>query len=234
MITAAITSPAESAGRLPEYTASPASGSPYAAATAPRVTGSIRSIVPAATRNNRASSRFDPISSGTSPPRPDAKADSGAAGTTDPSTTGANGRRLSASDPHRAGSGAVCTSVTRSDAALTSLSSGTPARAERSAGTPSAAARYCPTICPCETVSVCAPAPLSAIACANNPEASGIDSNVVTLIAPADSPATVTRAGSPPNNEMLSCTHRSAAIWSSSPRLTIPSSRNRNPSAASR
>ena len=46
-----------------------------------------------------------------------------------------------------------------------------------------------------------------------------MDSSVVTLMAPADSPATVTRAGSPPNAAMLFCTHGSAASWSSSPRL---------------
>jgi hypothetical protein len=45
----------------------------------------------------------------------------------------------------------------------------------------------------------------------NNPSASGIDNSVVTFIAPADSPATVTRAGSPPNAEMLRCTHCKAA-----------------------
>ncbi len=60
-------------------------------------------------------------------------------------------------------------------------------------------------------VSVWAAAPLCVMAWANRPSASGIDSSVVTLMAPADSPATVTRAGSPPNAEMLSCTHRRAA-----------------------
>ncbi len=38
-------------------------------------------------------------------------------------------------------------------------------------------------------------------------------------IAPADSPATVTRSGSPPNAAMLSRTHSRAASWSSRPRL---------------
>jgi hypothetical protein len=68
----------------------------------------------------------------------------------------------------------------------------------------------------------------------NRPWASGIDSSEVTLMPPADSPATVTRAGSPPNLAMLSCTHRSAASWSSKPRLATPSSKKRKPSAASR
>ncbi len=60
-------------------------------------------------------------------------------------------------------------------------------------------------------VSVWAAAPLCVMAWVNKPSASGIPSSVVTLMAPADSPATVTRAGSPPNAEMLSCTHCRAA-----------------------
>ena len=36
---------------------------------------------------------------------------------------------------------------------------------------------------------------------------------------PADSPAMVTLDGSPPNAAMLSCTHCSAATWSSMPTL---------------
>ena len=97
--------------------------------------------MPAATRNSRASSRFDPISSGTFPPWPALSEASGAAGRTEPSTVGANGSRLSVSCPHRAGSGVVCTSTTRSDAACTSLSSGTALIESRSGGTPSASAR---------------------------------------------------------------------------------------------
>ena len=98
-------------------------------------------IVPAATRNSRASSRSDPISRGTPRPWPAAIDVSGGAGSTVPSTVGANGSRLSASWPQRAGSGLVCTSTTRSEAACTSLSSGTALIASRSAGTPSSAAR---------------------------------------------------------------------------------------------
>ena len=43
------------------------------------------------------------------------------------------------------------------------------------------------------------------------------------LIAPADSPKTVTLAGSPPKAAMLSRTHSRAATWSSRPRLAVPS-----------
>jgi hypothetical protein len=56
----------------------------------------------------------------------------------------------------------------------------------------------------------------------NRPAASGIDSSVVTLIAPADSPATVTRRVAAERGDVL-CTHRSAASWSSRPRLAMPS-----------
>ena len=43
------------------------------------------------------------------------------------------------------------------------------------------------------------------------------------LIAPADSPKTVTLPGSPPNAPMFSCTHSSAATWSSRPTFAMPS-----------
>ncbi len=43
--------------------------------------------------------------------------------------------------------------------------------------------------------------------------------SVVTALAPADSPMTVTLPGSPPNARMLSRTHSSAATWSRRPRL---------------
>src|SRR5262245_43942390 len=41
----------------------------------------------------------------------------------------------------------------------------------------------------------------------------------LTEVEPADSPAMVTRFGSPPNAAMFFCTHASAAAWSSSPWL---------------
>ncbi len=46
----------------------------------------------------------------------------------------------------------------------------------------------------------------------NRPWAEGTVSSVVTEIAPADSPKTVTESGSPPKAAMFSRTHRSAAI----------------------
>ena len=55
---------------------------------------------------------------------------------------------------------------------------------------------------------------LCAIARVNNPSAAGLASSAKTEVAPADSPNTVTRSGSPPNAAMLSRTQGSAAIWS--------------------
>ena len=58
---------------------------------------------------------------------------------------------------------------------------------------------------------------LCATALANKPRASCAAIRYMTLSAPADSPAIVTFAGSPPNAAMLRFTQRKAAIWSSSP-----------------
>ena len=60
-------------------------------------------------------------------------------------------------------------------------------------------------------------APLWPIARWKRPAASGVAMSVFTLQEPADSPKIVTRSGSPPNAAMLSRTHSSAAIWSSTP-----------------
>ena len=53
---------------------------------------------------------------------------------------------------------------------------------------------------------------LSAIPFANRPRASGEVIRYITLSAPADSPAMVTLAGSPPKAAMFSFTHVSARI----------------------
>ncbi|MEY9484405.1 hypothetical protein RKD26_000199 [Streptomyces calvus] len=78
------------------------------------------------------------------------------------------------------------------------------------------------------------PAPLWVIARRKSPRASGMVIRAVTEIAPADCPKTVTLSGSPPNAAMFSRTQRRAAIWSSSPRLAVPSGNSRKPSAPSR
>ena len=63
-------------------------------------------------------------------------------------------------------------------------------------------------------VTVCA-APLCGMALWNRPFAVGQPIRVPTLMPPADSPKIVTSSGLPPKAAMLSRTHSSAAIWSS-------------------
>ena len=73
----------------------------------------------------------------------------------------------------------------------------------------------------------------------NSPRALGAVSSSDTDTEPADSPATVTRSGSPPNAAMLSRTHSSAAIWSRRPRLdgtsaSVTAARSTKPNTPSR
>ena len=63
------------------------------------------------------------------------------------------------------------------------------------------------------------PGTLCAIARWNRPMADGMTRRDAIAPAPADSPKTVTRPGSPPKAAMFSWTQRSAATWSSSARL---------------
>ena len=78
----------------------------------------------------------------------------------------------------------------------------------------------------------CCAAPLCRIARRNRPRAAGAPSSAPTLIAPADSPNTVTQSGSPPNASMFSRTQASAASWSRRPRFAgaspPPGSRSRS------
>ncbi len=102
-------------------------------------------------------------------------------------------------------------------------------------GTPSASHSAVDTAVAVSGRSAKCPLPLCTTARANSPCARGMLSSELTLMPPADSPATVTRAGSPPKAATLSRTHSSAATWSSSPRSSgPPSSKNRNPSTPSR
>ena len=82
--------------------------------------------------------------------------------------------------------------------------------------------------------SVWCAAPLCSTARRNRPVARGIASSAPMLIAPADSPATVTMSGSPPKAAMLSRTHSRAATWSRRPRFGGASGRSANPSTPSR
>ena len=61
--------------------------------------------------------------------------------------------------------------------------------------------------------------PLCMMARRKSPAAAGVPMRVPTLMAPADSPNTVTFPGSPPKASMLSRTQVRAAIWSSRPQL---------------
>ena len=73
-----------------------------------------------------------------------------------------------------------------------------------------------------------------AMARLNRPWALSIASRAAITPAPADSPNTVTLAGSPPKASMLSLTQRSAASASSSPRFAGTPSIWANPSTPSR
>src|ERR1039457_88678 len=92
LITAASRSPGLASVRLARWTARSSSDRPYAPATAPSPASSIRSMLAAATRNSRASSRFDPISNRTPLPEPRA-ADEAAAGRADKKRPGLVGVR---------------------------------------------------------------------------------------------------------------------------------------------
>ena len=68
------------------------------------------------------------------------------------------------------------------------------------------------------------------------PAVRGEASRFAMLFAPADTPYTVTRPGSPPNAAMLACTQRSAATWSRKPACpaSAKSARPGPPGAGSR
>ena len=76
--------------------------------------------------------------------------------------------------------------------------------------------------------------PLMQMSPRNNPAAAGTPGSAAQAPPPADWPATVTLAGSPPNAAMFSCTHSKARIQSSTPRLTGASGISRKPGAPSR
>src|SRR6185437_2783100 len=74
----------------------------------------------------------------------------------------------------------------------------------------------------CAAAGLCdAQLPLCMIAPRNRPRAGGEVSSAQTDQPPADSPSIVTLAGSPPKAPMLRCTQRSAASWSSRPKLPL-------------
>ena len=66
------------------------------------------------------------------------------------------------------------------------------------------------------------PPGLSSAAAEKRPAARGSTSRCATDAPPADTPKTMTRAGSPPKAAQLSRTHASARSWSPRPRLSPP------------
>ena len=136
--------------------------------------------------------------------------------------------------PNRAGSGWATIASRTAICALISSGRPSPARLAAVASQPAASPSSLVTMAASAGSAAAWTEPLCEIALANRPRARGSDSSVVTLIAPADSPKMVTLPGSPPNAAMLSRTHSSAAIWSSSPRLAGTSGSSANPSTPSR
>jgi hypothetical protein len=67
-----------------------------------------------------------------------------------------------------------------------------------------------------------------------SPRPRGSVSKVITAPPPADWPAIVTRAGSPPKAAMFSRTHSSASSQSRMPRMAAASGSQPNPSKPSR
>ena len=135
---------------------------------------------------------------------PRAIASRGWRGTTRPSTAGCQGSvpwaRPRASEARSCASRIASRGASRSDAQRVSPAS---RRARASSASAARAARSgLDTLCA---------APLWRIARWKSGRADGVPSSVPTLIAPADSPNTVTFAGSPPKAAMCSRTKRSAA-----------------------
>jgi len=120
--------------------------------------------------------------------------------------------------PHR-GFGAAAILADSADWAAISWPPGTAANPSTVGRTANRSASAAVTFAADADDSTWCPAPLCAITRRNRPAAAGIDSNVVTLIAPADWPAMVTASGSPPNAATFSRTQRSAATRSSRPRF---------------
>ena len=164
--------------------------------------------------NSRYSSRLCPVSRSTFRAAPAATACHGAAGSTSPSTTGENGTPVRAIGPHRSRWSPGCTA---SEAAASRAGSAA-ANASVVAGSPASWAMAA-VISAARAGEKNVAGTLCAIARRNNPAAAGMTSSDAIAPAPADSPNTVTRSGSPPNEAMFSRTQRSAATWSSSARL---------------
>ncbi|GAA2937024.1 hypothetical protein GCM10020221_35980 [Streptomyces thioluteus] len=109
----------------------------------------------------------------------------------------------------------------------------TPARAAAVGVVPSRSASSAAT-CPASAGVQCRPGTEWVMARRNRPRARSIVSRAAIDPAPEDSPATVTRPGSPPKEAMFRRTQCNAAIWSRNPRLGGAPSRRAKPSAPAR
>ena len=176
--------------------------------------------------NSRYSSLLWPVSSSTSRAAPDTSARHGVLVSTSPSTTGENGVSVTRTAPHSRYS--FIRAVTSIWAATRRIGS-VPASASYMAGRPATAATASVTAA-ARSGAKNVPGTDWAMARRNRPLASSIASRAAITPAPADSPNTVTLAGSPPKAAMLSLTQRSAATASSRPRLAGAPSISAKPS----
>ena len=140
-------------------------------------------------------------------PAPAATARQGATGSTSPSTTGENGVLVCATGPHRS---RWSPGRTASEA-IASRAGSAAANASAVAGSPASAAIAAVTSA-ASSGEKKVPGMLCATARRNRPAAAGMTNRDAIAPAPADSPNTVTRSGSPPNAAMFSRTQCSAAI----------------------
>ena len=191
-------------------------------------------MAPVKARNNRQSSTLVPTITSTPAAEPARMRSSGADGSTSPSMTGCVSTAPAMLTPQASGSGCAMTSASNARCAAMMRSHRTAAIAAWVGATPSFSAKRSPIRRAVSSGTTRSAAPLCRIARRNRPSARGAASSIPMLMAPADSPQRVTLSGSPPKAAMFSRTHSIAAIWSSSPRLAVPSRRYSQPSGPER
>ncbi len=194
--------------------------------------------IPVGTVKSRNSSAVVPASSGMPAADPAAIRASGTSGTMSPSMVGKvlmipSPPRTTLS-PHRPGSGSRASWTATAVWASSSDCGSRAPRAAAVASTPRAAAIASVTRRASSGRATLVALPLWTTAPEKSPFAAGHAMSVATLMAPADSPMTVTREGSPPNAATLSWTQCSARSWSRMPRFCGASGRTAKPGSPSR
>jgi hypothetical protein len=171
----------------------------------------------------------------------DAAARSGSSVTTSPSVHGAHGIAIpplstaATAVASRCPDSAPMPTVVTASWAARIVPTDSPSRASRSrVATPSCSAIWAATARTPAGVWVSVVLPLMQIAPRNKPRAAGTPSKVPHAPPPADWPAIVTFAGSPPNAAMFSCTHSSARTQSRTARFVGAPGTSRKPPAPSR